>query len=67
MNPGAVSSAWAPQIDARENTASAFFLSHMLEGANPALAAGKYELKLELFKYNPTTHVVSKLTSLTKE
>jgi hypothetical protein len=40
---------WAPMIDARENTASAFFLSHQLQGGDPAVAAGKYELKLELF------------------
>jgi hypothetical protein len=36
-------------IDARENTASAFFLSHLLESSDPVAAAGKYELKLELF------------------
>ena len=40
---------WAPMIDARENTASAFFLSHLLNGGDPVAAAGKYELKLELF------------------
>lgn len=40
---------WAPMVDARENTASGFFLSHLLEGGNAAAAAGKYELKLELF------------------
>lgn len=50
LNPGAVSSSWAPEVDARENTASAFFLSHLLDGGNPATGAGKYELKLELFK-----------------
>ncbi|QOJ23397.1 MAG: hypothetical protein HRU78_06780 [Gammaproteobacteria bacterium] len=50
LNPGAVSSSWAPEVDARENTASAFFLSYLLEGGNPDTAAGKYELKLELFK-----------------
>ena len=40
---------WAPMVDARENTASAFFLSHLLEGGDALAAAGKYELKLELF------------------
>jgi hypothetical protein len=65
-NPGAIAASWAPQVDARENTASAFFLSYMLEGGNPAEAAGKYELKLELFKYNSTTHAVTKL-NLTDE
>jgi len=50
LNPGVDSSSWAPEVDARENTASAFFLSHLLEGGNALMAAGKYELKLELFK-----------------
>jgi len=36
-------------LDAREDTASAFFRSHLLEGGNAEAAAGKYELKLELF------------------
>ena len=66
INAGVVSVAWAPQIDARENTASAFFLSHLLEGGNPKEAAGKYELKLELFRYNSVTHVVSRV-NLTDE
>jgi hypothetical protein len=65
-NPGAIAASWAPQVDARENTASAFFLSYMLEGGNPAEAAGKYELKLELFKYDSTTHAIIKL-NLTDE
>jgi hypothetical protein len=50
LNPGAVSASWAPEVDGRSNTASAYFLSHLLEGGNAATAAGKYELKLELFK-----------------
>ncbi len=58
-NPGAASASWAPMVDARENSASAFFLSHLLEGGNAPAAAGKYELKLELFKYNSTTHAVT--------
>jgi hypothetical protein len=45
---------WAPQVDARENTASGFFLSHLLSGGNAALAAGKYELFLELFHADGT-------------
>lgn len=49
LNAGAVSSSWAPEVDARENTASAFFLSHVLEGGDALAAAGKYELRLELF------------------
>jgi hypothetical protein len=65
-NPGAIAASWAPQIDARENTASAFFRSHLLEGGHPDEAAGKYELKLELFKYNSTTHIVS-ILNLTDE
>ena len=66
INAGVVSVAWAPQIDARENTASAFFLSHLLEGGNPKEAAGKYELKLELFRYNSVAHVVNRV-NLTDE
>jgi hypothetical protein len=65
-NLGAVSAAWAPQVDARENTASAFFLSHLLEGGDAPEAAGKYALKLELFRYNSATHVVSQV-NLTDE
>jgi hypothetical protein len=40
---------WAPMVDARENSASAFLLSHLLSAGDPSAAAGKYELKLELF------------------
>jgi hypothetical protein len=58
-NPGAISASWAPMVDARENSASAFFLSHLLEGGDVAAAAGKYELKLELFKYDSASHTVS--------
>ena len=47
---GVVSASWAPEVDARENTASAFFMSHQLEAGDALAAAGKYELKLELFK-----------------
>jgi hypothetical protein len=48
-DPPSGSSGWAPMVDARENTASAFLLSHLLKGGDALLAAGKYELKLELF------------------
>ncbi|OLE55334.1 MAG: hypothetical protein AUG51_03690 [Acidobacteria bacterium 13_1_20CM_3_53_8] len=37
-------------IDAHEDLSSAHFLSHLLEGGDAALAAGKYRLKLELFR-----------------
>lgn len=50
LNAGAVASSWAPEVDGRSNTASAFFLSHLLNGSDVSAAAGKYELKLELFK-----------------
>jgi hypothetical protein len=46
---GASSSQWAPEVDSRTNSASGYFLSHLLEGGNAGLAEGKYELKLELF------------------
>ena len=61
MTPGVVSASWAPQLNARENTASAFFLSHLLEGGDAKEAAGKYELKLELFRYNSAAHVVTRV------
>lgn len=47
--PGAVTS-WAPQVDARENTATAFWKTHVLDGTDPFSAAGLYELRLELFR-----------------
>jgi hypothetical protein len=50
LNAGAVSSSWAPEVDARTNTASAYFLSHQENGGDALAGAGKYELKLELFK-----------------
>jgi hypothetical protein len=50
LDPGVASSSWAPQVDGRSNTASAYLRSHLLEGGDPLAAAGKYELKLELFK-----------------
>ncbi len=39
-------------LDAREDTATAFFETAGLSGGNAAAAAGKYEIKLELFKSN---------------
>jgi hypothetical protein len=54
--PPAGSSGWAPMVDSRENTASSFFMSHLLDGGNPLTAAGKYELKLELFKADGVTN-----------
>lgn len=55
--PVAGSLGWAP-IDAREDSATAFFLSYLeqLDQPNPAEAAqGKYELKFELFKHSAPT------------
>jgi hypothetical protein len=49
MGPGVVSSSWAPEVDSRTNTASGYFLTHLLSGGNAASGAGKYELKLEFF------------------
>jgi hypothetical protein len=40
---------WAFEANGRENSASAFFLSQLLDGGDTAAAAGKYELLLELF------------------
>jgi hypothetical protein len=55
LNPPAPGIEWAGFIDAREDTATAFFETHLLQGGNAAAAAGKYELKLELFKTGSTT------------
>ncbi len=56
---------WTPASDVRQNSASAFFLSHQLEGGGPAgalAAAGKYELKLELFRVGPgPAHAVTQV------
>jgi hypothetical protein len=51
--PG-VTRSWAPEVDARSNTASAFFRSHLLNGGDPVAAAGKYELMLQFFHANGT-------------
>lgn len=50
LNPGVVSASWAPEVDGRSNTASAYFRSHLLEGGDAEVADGKYELRLELFR-----------------
>lgn len=50
LNLGAVSSSWAPEVDPRSNSASAYFLSHLLDGGDAITGAGKYELKLELLR-----------------
>jgi hypothetical protein len=59
LHPGAVSASWAPEVDARTNTASGYFLSHLLESGHPVPAAGRYELKLELFKSSDPSHPVN--------
>jgi hypothetical protein len=56
LNPPAPGVDWVV-LDAREDLATAFFETHLLEGGNAAIAAGQYELKLELFK--PTTSAVT--------
>jgi hypothetical protein len=53
LHAGAVSSSWAPERDGRANTASGYFLSRALS-VDPLVSAGKYELKLELFKSDGT-------------
>jgi hypothetical protein len=47
--PPAGALSWAPQVDAREDTASAKFQTSVLDGNDPASFAGVYQLKLELF------------------
>ena len=54
MGAGVVSSSWAPEVDSRSNTASGYFLSHLLSGGNAAIGAGKYELRLEFFHADGT-------------
>lgn len=44
------SGSWAPSVAVRLNNATGFFPSHLEAGGNPVTGAGKYELKLELFK-----------------
>jgi hypothetical protein len=48
IDPPAPGIDWFP-LDAREDSATAFFKTHLLEGGDAEAAAGKYELKLELF------------------
>jgi len=49
INPPAPGLEWYV-ADAREDTATAFFETHLLDVLHPDAAAGKYALKLELFK-----------------
>jgi hypothetical protein len=49
LNPPAGTWASIP-IDAREDSASGFFLTHLLQSGDAFKAAGKYALKLELFR-----------------
>lgn len=59
-NSAAVAASWAPQVDPRVNAASAFFRSYLV-GTNPMDAAGKYELKLELFNFDGSTNILKTL------
>ncbi|HEY3310966.1 MAG TPA: hypothetical protein VGK00_04925 [Anaerolineales bacterium] len=54
---------WVPNVDAREDSASAFFLSHLTQGGNAVLGAGKYEFKFELFNTSGATPAVVDFTS----
>ena len=49
VNPPSPGIEWSA-IDAHEDLSSAHFHSHLLEGGDAEAAAGKYSLKLELFK-----------------
>jgi len=60
-SPIATTSFWTPLINSRENAASSFFQTHLLKGGNAAAAAGKYELKLELFKHDPSSRTVTRV------
>lgn len=53
---GAVSASWSPEVDARSNTASGYFLTHLLDGGNAHTAAGTYEIFLDLY-FNDGTRV----------
>jgi len=57
---------WTP-IDAREDSASAFFQTHLLAGGDVAAAAGNYELKFELFKSDGSLANLSSESVLVKE
>jgi hypothetical protein len=45
---GSTITGWAP-LDARQDSAHAFFRTHLLNGGDALAAAGKYRLKFELF------------------
>jgi hypothetical protein len=49
INPPSGPGNWAPAVDPRTDTASGYFMTHLLAGGNADLADGLYELKLEVF------------------
>ena len=54
---------WTPNVDAREDSASAFFESHLTQGGDAVLGAGKYELIFELFKISGGTATLVDFTA----
>lgn len=54
---------WAPNVDSHEDSASAFFMSHLTRGGDAMLGAGKYELKFELFDTSGGTAAPVNLTT----
>ena len=54
--PAGDEASWAPEVDARANTASGYFLTHLLNGGDAPSAAGTYEIFLELY-YDDGTRV----------
>ena len=54
---------WAHNVDSHEDSASAFFMSHLTQGGNAVLGAGKYELKFELFDTSGGTATPVNLTT----
>ncbi len=53
FQPSVPSDGWVV-VDSHQDNATAFFETHLLDTNNPDLAAGKYELKLELFRSDGT-------------
>jgi hypothetical protein len=53
LAPSVPSDGWVT-VDSHEDNASAFFLTHLLAGGDAEAGAGKYELKLELFRSDGT-------------
>lgn len=62
LDPPVADAEWFP-LDAREDSATAFFQTHLLAGGNAEAAAGKYELKLELFNPGASTTSPVNLTA----